>query len=72
MNQLINTAVAEKIAALLTVDYLAERARRGERAAFERVLAKVPDTEALEGDELDQGETPPNKRLQRTAPRRGV
>lgn len=43
INQLITTALAEKLSALLTQDYLAERAARGTRAEFARVLAKVPD-----------------------------
>lgn len=40
INQLITTAVAEKMAALMTDEYLAERARRGSREAFEAVLAR--------------------------------
>lgn len=44
INHLITTAVAEKMSALLTVDYLAERAARGSREKFEAVLASVPDT----------------------------
>lgn len=45
INQLITTAVAEKMSALMTADYLEERARRGSRAKFEAVLAKVPSVE---------------------------
>ncbi len=30
INQLITTALAEKLSALMTVEYLAERAKRGE------------------------------------------
>ena len=45
INQFITSAVAEKLAALMTEEYLAERATRGNREAFERVLAKVPDVE---------------------------
>jgi hypothetical protein len=52
INQLIATAVAEKTSALLTVDYLEARARRADRRAFDRVLARVPDTPPLPGDEL--------------------
>jgi predicted transcriptional regulator len=51
INQLITTAVAEKMAALKTVDYLRDRARRGERERFLAVLAKVPDTPPEPGDE---------------------
>lgn len=43
INQFISTAVAEKMAALETADYLEERARRGSREKFLSVLAKVPD-----------------------------
>lgn len=57
MNQLISSAVGEKVASLLTEEYLSERATRGRRRAFEAVLAKVPDVEpvvekALPGDAL--------------------
>ena len=52
INQFIATAVAEKMAALLTLEYLEQRAKRGNRAAFERVLAKIPDRPPLAGDEL--------------------
>ena len=52
INQLINSAVAEKIAALLTEKYLAERAKRGDRAKFEAVLAKIPTAPPLPGDQL--------------------
>ncbi len=37
INQFIAAAVAEKTAALLTVEYLAERAKRADRSAFDRV-----------------------------------
>jgi predicted transcriptional regulator len=45
INQLISTAVAEKVSALMTVDYLEALAREGSREAFDRVLARVPDVE---------------------------
>jgi hypothetical protein len=53
INQLINTAVAEKMSALLTEDYLGGRARRGDRKAFEAILAKVPDAEPDPWDRWD-------------------
>lgn len=53
INQLVTTAVAEKMAALMTVEYLAERAARGSRQAFDQVLARVPDVEPDEADRLD-------------------
>lgn len=53
MNQIIATAVAEKLSALMTEDYLEERASRGSRERFEAVLAKVPDVEPEERDRLE-------------------
>lgn len=52
MNQLINSAVAEKLAALLTVEYLEERAKRGSRNRFDQALAKVADIEPEDVDRL--------------------
>lgn len=45
INQFIATAVAEKMSALMTEDYLQARGRRGSRAKFEAALAQVPDAE---------------------------
>jgi len=52
INQLIATAVAEKAAALLTVEYLEARARRADRRLIDRVLDRVPDVPPIAGDEL--------------------
>ena len=52
INQLVTTALAEKVAALMTVDYLEERAKRGSRKEFERVLKKVKERPPVAGDEL--------------------
>ena len=41
INQFVATAVAEKMAALLTEEYLERRAKRGSREGFERAMAKV-------------------------------
>jgi hypothetical protein len=48
------------ITALLTVDYLENRGRRASRAAFERVLSRVPDVPPVRGDERESpvSETP--------------
>jgi len=51
MNQLISSAVGEKLAALMTEDYLA-RAGRGSRRGYEAVLRRVPDIAPEERDEL--------------------
>jgi hypothetical protein len=45
INQFVATAVAEKIAALETEDYLSERASRASRKKFEAALAQIPDRE---------------------------
>ncbi|MEM7792730.1 MAG: YlcI/YnfO family protein [Verrucomicrobiota bacterium] len=50
INQFISSAVGEKLASVLTASYLEERARKGNRDRFKKVLAKVPDREALEKD----------------------
>lgn len=52
INQFITLALAEKISALATEDYLEERAARGQRAKFEQALAKVADVEPLPHDAL--------------------
>jgi hypothetical protein len=53
INQFISTAAAEKLAALMTVEYLEERARRGSRKKFEAALASLPDVEPEDYDKLD-------------------
>lgn len=52
MNQFIATAVAEKMSALLTEEYLETRARRASRERYEKALAEVPDVEPEEYDRL--------------------
>ena len=52
INQFITLALAEKISALVTEDYLAERASRGGRDKFEQAMAKVADVEPLPQDVL--------------------
>jgi predicted transcriptional regulator len=54
INQLITSAVAEKMSALMTEEYLAARAKRAARRKFDAVLAKVPDVEPPEFDRLPQ------------------
>jgi hypothetical protein len=52
MNQFATLAIAEKIATLMTVDYLDARAKRGSREKLLTVLAKAPDVEPEEYDKL--------------------
>jgi hypothetical protein len=51
INQLIATSLAEKMAALMTGEYLQGRAQRGSKKAFHRVLKKVKDRAPIPGDE---------------------
>lgn len=52
INQFIATAVAEKMSALMTEDYLRERAARGSRTEYDAVLSRVPDIEPDEYDHI--------------------
>ena len=52
VNQLITTALAEKMSALATETYLEERAKRGDRKAFENALASVADVEPEAEDRI--------------------
>jgi hypothetical protein len=45
IDQFISIAVAEKLSALMTESYLKDRARSGDRAKYDAILAKVPDVE---------------------------
>jgi predicted transcriptional regulator len=62
INQLINSAVAEKMSALMTEEYLQARARQGSKRKFATALAKVAD---VEPDESDQITTPSVRRSRR-------
>lgn len=52
INQFLATAASEKIAALMTEEYLEKRAKRGSRDKFWAVLAKVPDSAPVPEDTL--------------------
>jgi uncharacterized protein (DUF1778 family) len=54
INQFIASAAAEKAAALLTVDYLEERARRADPNLVDRILDRVPDVSPVAGDALPE------------------
>ena len=43
MNQMITLALAEKISALMTEEYLGRRGKKGSRQKFDRALSKVAD-----------------------------
>lgn len=52
INQFIASAVAEKVSAIATEDYLQELAQRADKSAFQAILAKVPKRESLPGNSL--------------------
>jgi predicted transcriptional regulator len=52
INQLITLAIAEKISALTTEEYLGQRAKRGSRTKFLKALSKIPDREPQKGDRM--------------------
>jgi hypothetical protein len=52
INQLVSTAVAEKLAALMTEEHLEKRARRGSNQKFQRVLRKVRSRPPAEEDRV--------------------
>ena len=54
VNQFIAAAVSEKMASVMTLDYLKSEAAKGSRSAFDQFLSMVPDTDAVTGDELHQ------------------
>ena len=52
IDQFVISAIAEKITAFMTQDYLEERAQRGSKEKFERAMAKIPVIEPEEYDKL--------------------
>ena len=52
VNQFVMLAVAEKIAAISTMEYLEKRAKRGSRKKFLEILKNAPDVEPEEFDRL--------------------
>ncbi len=52
INQLVNSAVAEKMSALMTADYLESRAKKGSRNKFSEALSRVANIEPEDFDRL--------------------
>lgn len=69
VNQLVASALAEKLAAIMTVEYLDARGKRGSRTKFLAALARVPDVEPDPADRLPSGMVP-GKRMRLTKPKR--
>lgn len=51
VNQFIASAAAEKMASVMTLDYLKAEAAKGKRSDFNKFLKLVPDAPAVKGDE---------------------
>jgi len=68
VNQLVATALAEKLSALMTVEHLRARGERGSRAKFLAAMARAPDLAPAPQDRLPEQKVS-NKRLQATKPR---
>jgi len=50
INQLVSSALAEKVSALMTEEYIEMRAKRASKSKFVKALKKVADVEADEFD----------------------
>jgi hypothetical protein len=55
VDQLLSSAAAEKLSALMTVEHLRQRALRANRKDFAAFLAASPDVPPMPGDELPEG-----------------
>jgi len=53
IDQFVALALGEKMSALMTEDYLIQRAKRGQRDKFLAVLDAAPDVEPIEEDKID-------------------
>ena len=52
VDRFVALAVAEKVSAMMTEDYLQQRAARGSRAKFDAAIEKVPDSPADADDAM--------------------
>lgn len=52
LNQFIAAAVSEKMASVMTLDYLKHEAAKGSRSDFDRFMNLVPTAPIAKGDEL--------------------
>ena len=52
VNQFIAAAVSEKMASVMTLDYLKLEAAKGSRSGFERFMSLVPSAPTAQGDEV--------------------
>ena len=52
VNQFIASAVSEKMASVMTLDYLKSEAAKGQRSDFDFFLGMVPSCPVMPGDEM--------------------
>jgi len=52
VNQFISSAISEKISAIMTEEYLKQRAKKTNKSAFKKILDAVPDREPMAGGVL--------------------
>jgi predicted transcriptional regulator len=52
VNQFIASAAAEKMASVMTLDFLKLEAASGKRSDFDRYMSMVPDRAPVAGDEI--------------------
>ncbi|NBS08912.1 MAG: toxin-antitoxin system HicB family antitoxin [Betaproteobacteria bacterium] len=52
VNQFIAAAVSEKMASVMTLDYLKSEAAKGNRSDFDRFMHAIPNAPVGAGDEL--------------------
>ncbi len=50
INQLVSSALAEKISALMTEEYIEQRARRASKQKFKKALSRIPNIAPEEYD----------------------
>lgn len=58
LNQFVATAVAEKVAALRTANYFAERRARVDWEAFDRLMGRQGGERPRQGDEITEETSP--------------
>ncbi len=54
VNQLVSSALAEKLSALDAERYLSERAERGKKVDIDAILAKIPSVEPEPHDRIPE------------------
>ncbi len=61
LNQFVAVAVAEKVAALRTADFFAQRKGKSDRAAFRALMRRPGGEKPAAGDEVEAVATAPKK-----------